>query len=89
MGKIQDGGLCPYLSVELNQIQAGTTRPLEDRPRQVLKNSEECSWRRFDNKIVTVLSKGEVTISKTKQIWACTTRSLAEHPRQVLKKYDQ
>ena len=47
-----------------NQNQVGTIRPLGEHPRQVLKKSEEWSWRRCDNRIVAVLSKRKIGISK-------------------------
>ena len=59
-GKIND---------DLNKIQVGTNIPLIEHPKEVLKKSEKWFWRRCDNKIVTVLSKWEVKISKMAALW--------------------
>ena len=59
MMKIKDGCPRPYLSTDRNHFQACTTRPLGEHLRQVSKKSDQWSWRRCDNEIVTVLSNGQ------------------------------
>ena len=53
MVKINDGCWQPYL---------WTTRPLGEHLGQVSKKSDQWSWRRCNNEIVSVLSKGQIAI---------------------------
>ena len=47
--KIKDGCQWPYLSTDRNQFRPNTTRPLGEHLGQVLKTSDQGSWRRGDN----------------------------------------
>ena len=54
--KIKDGCHLPYLSTDWNHFWACTTRPLGEHLREVSKKSNQWSWRRCNNEIVTMLS---------------------------------
>ena len=62
--KIKDGFHLPYLSTDWNHFWASTTRPLGEHLRKVSKKSNQWSWRRCNNEIVTMLSIGQIAILK-------------------------
>ena len=62
--KIKDGSRPPYLSMDRNHFRMDTTRPLVEHLRQISKKPDQRSRRECDNEIVTVLSKGQLTILK-------------------------
>ena len=64
MVKIKDGCWQPYLSTDQNHFQACTTRALGKHLGQVSKKCDQWSRSRCDNKIVTVLSKGQIATFK-------------------------
>ena len=54
----------PHFLMDWNHFGADTTRLLVEHVRQVSKKSDQWSWRRCNNEIVTVLSKGQLAILK-------------------------
>ena len=97
MVKIKDGYRWPYFSTDRNHFRASTTRPQGQHLGQVLKQSDQWSRSRCGNKIVTVLSNGQLAILKMAAVrlylstdWnyfrACTTRPLGKRLGQVSKK---
>ena len=67
--KLKDGCQQPYLSMDRNHFRMCTTRPLGEHLRQVLKKSDQWSLRRCDNKIVTVVNKGQTAILMMAIVW--------------------
>ena len=64
MVKIKDGCRRPYLSMDRNHFRACTTILLGEHLRQVSKKSDQWSRRRWDNELVTVLSKVQIVVLK-------------------------
>ena len=67
--KIKDSCRRPYLSSDRNHFRTCITRPLGEHPRQVSKRSDQWCRGRYNNEIVTVLSKGQIVILNMAAVW--------------------